>query len=185
VNAARTITEQVQATVHLPAIASPRLPRRAEVADWDSEQVRDAVADVLAKRDAYDMCGSPNRVMRVCKEIEILDVELQVARDELASADRVIVNQQSEMRDLRSQLAAERATVSRLRDESNKMRDTITKIERRRVAVSLELLTIAVTGMSLAEITARLNEQVRSNRSAGFDLSDIDDTVVIDLEVSP
>ena len=183
-NAARTITAQMTAMpMRLPAAPAPRFVRRADVADWDSEQVRDAVAAVIAADDVDELCCHSDRVMRVCKEIEILDAELGSARDDLASSDRVIVGQQAEMRDLRRQLATERQASRRMRDEATKMRDAIAKLERRRVAMSLELITLAVTGLSSAALTAQLNEHVRSSRAADFDLSDIDDTVVIDLEV--
>ena len=192
-NATRKVTlPMLAATARLPTAAAHVTHRRATVADWDSEQVRDAAAKVIATDDAYDMCGHSDQVMRVCREIELLDAELDLARGALADAQRVIADQKFELDDMRHQLAAmrawhdergveladERAKSKRTIDQLEKMRAFLMKLERERVTVALERLTVTVTGRSSEEISAHLNDTIRPQRSANLDHDDI----VIDVD---
>lgn len=114
-------------------------------AEWDRERVLDVAAS--ARTDAYAVCGHSAVVERIATELCDADAELNL---------------------LREQLLAERAERNRLATLHAKVSAENLALRKHMLAMSMDRLAYAATGMDSATLSATLDAQVDAMVAAGI-----------------
>jgi hypothetical protein len=143
----------------------PALDRRPALpAPLDMEHLLDLA--ILAKRSPGDL--SSTELWQLGEGVEVQESNLlDERRQRMLLTDRLDAIE--EERDvLQQELAVARAAIRLLTEQ----------LQGTRIVASFERLTVTVTGRSYAAVGERL--AATAHRASGFDLSDCDDTVVVD-----
>lgn len=199
-NTARTHTAQLPAPMRLPAttirVASWQ---RVPAAQWDREQALDA-AGCIDELDAASLERVAAEMADIAQELAVateavkdvrrqrrqVEADLDRTRRELRAVRSTLDETQTRLAEtIRSRDVAEHdldvtaALLEHERAESAKLRAELEALRAGQVTVALERLTMTVTGSTLTELTAQLNEHVRSSI---IDTGDVVDAEVIDLD---